>query len=64
MLIDRNATALVRLYADCIEPNAGCGSLPARSVEQRIAENFFPALESSADLPIRKLSVEMTSSPK
>ena len=52
MFIDRDATPLVRLYTDFIEPDVGGGSLPARSVEQRIAENLFAALESSADFPI------------
>ena len=54
MLIDRDATALVRFYTDFIEPDVGGGSLSARSVEQCIAENLFPALESSADFPILK----------
>jgi hypothetical protein len=51
MLIDRNTTALIGFYTDFIEPDVARGSLPARSVEQRIAENPFPALESSADFP-------------
>jgi hypothetical protein len=55
MLIYRDATALVRFYTDFFEPDVGGGSLSARSVEQGIAENLFPALESSADFPILKL---------
>ena len=64
MLIDRNATALVRLYADGIEPDAGCSSPPARSVEQRIAESFFPLLKVAQTFPFESFAVETTSSPR